>query len=954
MLDGTGVIVGVIDTGINHPVALNDKVLKHVRCTDQGCSDVNIDGIHVTPEPHFPFATTTHGTQVAQVLAASGLPAHNGIAPGVELLDIMYSSSSASLAHSLAWALTNGADIVNLSFGLVGICAFSDNLTTHNMILNEAVDKGMVAVKSAGNRGLYKLSNPVYNSITSPGCSHNIITVGGINDRNPDITTMFSDSSRGSVTDNAPRLKPDLVAPATDIQTLSYVTNTTINSQDQSISVDNTSAHPRSGTSFAAPQVSATAAMLLQARPDLTPVEIKAAILLGANFTGPVPCTSPQYERSDPGDSCSHARQPSDAITANNAASLEILNNVGLGILDVAQTLQYASERTPSHNHVMGDYVDPVNPTKRYSFQVGDASAPVKVILAWMAHPHGSIVEQAGRAFPTVNVADLGFAVTAPDGTVTSANSRHQTNEFAVFMPSATGTYTIAVTGSGLDKTGKPVQNYAIASTHSIDPLPAPFTNIAPTAQPRTVIINPASVEPVIVRLAGSDQNSDSISFHVSRDPSHGVTSAAEAITGTSSRMLYTPNAGFARTDSFEVTPQDGLATGRHATVTLAAETLPAGSGDVPLHDSSNVRDWDAFTMSSGLLHKEYSQQFSGPSYPVSAIHLGSVNMEGVDAKIAASGSTYTVAIPSSGARMVEFSSPITIRTVTLSADGLDEENAYEVNRKKDALGSLMHAIGDLLFKSYDTRMFVGYVPASNAGQSLPLDSLYNAVSAAVLGISDNTKSQDASSEIHVPIDGKIKSLSVSVKITHSHIGDLLVNLVSPAGAAIPLHEKSGGSADRLYKTYGSESHAALASLLESDAKGTWKLTVGDYAGGDTGTLDGWNLGIRYFQDTPVIANPMPSSPARTLFSDDFEGTLAKWTESGDGDWRISTSQPHAVPTAPGHPSSNSVLHSDDCDRSCTLELKAPIDLSGHKSAALSFWRFVDLSRSQLISSFAG
>ena len=81
-----------------------------------------------------------------------------------------------------------------------------------------------------------------------------------------------------------------------------------------------------------------------------------------------------------------------------------------------------------------------------------------------------------------------------------------------------------------------------------------------------------------------------------------------------------------------------------------------------------------------------------------------------------------------------------------------------------------------------------------------------------------------------------------------------------------------------------------------------------------------------------------------TAFSDGFESSLSKWTETGEGDWRVSTSQSHRVPTLPGKAASNSVLHSDNCDTSCTVALKSPIDLTGYTSATLSFWRFVDSS----------
>ena len=235
--------------------------------------------------------------------------------------------------------------------------------------------------------------------------------------------------------------------------------------------VTNDTTSPRSGTSYAAPQVSATAAMLLQMRPDLTPIEVKAAILLGANWTGPVTCTSPQYEQSNLNDNCSHVVQPSNIDVANNDRSLMILNNVGFGILDVSQTLEYASVRTPSHNHIMGDYLESKTDSKQYTFSVTDTSEPVKVILTWLVHPHGGIDEQSARDV-TVHVADLGFTITAPNGIITDVNSAHQTKEFIIFRPTTVGNYTITVTGSNIDKINKPVQNYAIASTHSLSPLP--------------------------------------------------------------------------------------------------------------------------------------------------------------------------------------------------------------------------------------------------------------------------------------------------------------------------------------------------------------------------------------------------------------------------------------------------------------------------------------------------
>ncbi len=803
------------------------------------------------------------------------------------------------------------------------VCAVFDS-TTHNRILNEAVDKGMVAVKSAGNSGFG------YKTITQPGCAHNVITVGGINDRFNTIN-MYVYSSRGPVTDDKPRLKPDLVAPANHIHVLANFTGADF--------------YQASGTSLAAPQVSATAAMLLQAKPDLTPVEIKAAILLGANWTAPIPCTSPQFETNNPNDNCSYKTQPSNRAEANNAASLGILNNVGFGILNVNQTLEYASKRTPSHNHVMGDYLDPSTPSKKYTFTVGDKSEPVKVILTWFVHPHGSIYEQATRG-DTISMANLGFTILSPTGTTINADSKHQTNEFAVFNPSSNGTYTVTVTGTNLDKINKPVQNYAIASTHSLAPLPTSPANTAPVAHAKMVVIDPHSQDPAIVRLTGTDRNGDSLSFSVSRDPVHGIASVDEQITKTTSRMFYNASSSFVTSDSFEVTPQDGFSTGRPVTITVRAESLPSNSKNVAA-DSSKVKKWDTLEVTRGYSHTEYSKTFPGPVYPTSAIYLGSVNMEAVDARIVTTGGTYTVAIPSSGDRMIQFASPITIKTLTLSADGIDEEASHDNKELESPPPRTKIVFSPFIYD--DVRMFAGYIPSSCTGisgsqgtNSCPAYTTYDALSSPALDIADNSRVQAAADIIRVPVNGTLRSASVSVDITHTYTGDLKVNLSSPDGKIVTLHNKIGGGSNDIKKTYDA---TVLKPLSGSHVAGNWTLSIGDYTRGDVGMLNSWSLSVQY-EPAPVVLDRYNSSSATgtvTMFSDNFEsGSLAKWIQSGESDWTISTSTAHSVPTLPDRPRTNMVLHADDCDTACTITTKDAIDLSGYTGATLSFWRFID------------
>lgn len=915
---GAGVTVAVVDTGINS-VHLNGRVVDRSYCRGD-CSIVSgrLAGQNTTNVDHLNSAASTHGTWVAQVLAASGMPLHNGTASGASLLDAMYGDGGSvdyspfanHVAHQLDWSHGRAADVANLSFS-AGYCG---NMweSAFNLIVNEAVDKGMVVVSAAGNYG------SVYDTVTNPGCAHNVITVGGINDRVQGQLTMFTDSGRGPATDADRRLVPHLVAPAVSIQTLDTSTGSATS--------------PRSGTSLAAPQVSAAAALMLQAKPELAPAAVKAALLLGADWRGPVPCTSSQYETSTSTTSgCSHLNQPDNRTTGGRAgiASLALLNNAGLGVLNVSESLKYAKLH---RQHVVHDHLQPAagadTASRQYTFTVSGAPKQVKIVLVWMAHPHGGIDEQpararAGHAAPAAN---LDFAVSGPGSQTVSAASANQTAEFAVFSAAGNGRYTVTVSGSALSSINKPVQAFALASTEALTPVPS--SNRAPAALARTLYVSPGMEVPV--RLHATDADGDAVSFHVSRDPSKGVVSTDEMVTRTVSRVLYTPDANFTGTDLFRVVPSDGTVTGTPAYVTLRGESLPPGATDSSAAPA--VKVWHAAAVPPGRAVSDYSQSFAGPGLAASAVRVGSVDAEGVDLSLTTStGLVYRVAVPSDGWRTIQFAAPLTVRSATLSSDGLDEE-AVDDYSSDPSVGP-------------DFGMYLGYVPSSCGpapSSGCPSHSKYYSTTAPALTVRDNTRSQADASVIPVPVNGTSTAITVSVDVSHRWIGDVRLTLVSPNGTEAVLHNRAGGSADDIRTSYHSSSSAALRSLVGSEISGDWTLKAGDYVRGYAGKLNSWSIDVTY--DPP--AAPAAPSPAAnvTAFSDGFESSLSKWTETGEGDWRVSTSQSHRVPTLPGKAASNNVLHSDNCDTSCTVALKSPIDLTGYTSATLSFWRFVDSS----------
>ena len=101
-------------------------------------------------------------------------------------------------------------------------------------------------------------------------------------------------------------------------------------------------------------------------------------------------------------------------------------------------------------------------------------------------------------------------------------------------------------------------------------------------------------------------------------------------------------------------------------------------------------------------------------------------------------------------------------------------------------------------------------------------------------------------SGIQVQQKGVVKGITVSVDIEHTYIGDLRVDLVSPAGRVVRLHDQVGGSADNLKRSYDTTSTSDLGDYLGQSMQGEWQLQVRDLARLDTGTLISWSITLEY------------------------------------------------------------------------------------------------------------
>jgi serine protease AprX len=284
--DGSGVGVAVIDSGVTswHDDLTDSAGAQRVRHF--------VDFVNGAVTPYDDYG---HGTHVAGIVAGNGFDsggARSGIAPAADLivlktLDASGSGYVSDVIAALEYTVANrdafNIRVVNLSVA-AGVYESYD-IDPLTLAAKRAVEAGIVVVTAAGNRGRSADGLDAYGGITAPGNAPWVLTVGasshmGTADRSDDAMAAFS--SRGPTPiDYA--AKPDVVAPGVGIESLSdptsalYATKTAFLLSGTAL----TSYLPYlslSGTSMAAPVVSGTVALMLQANPTLTPNQVKAIL----------------------------------------------------------------------------------------------------------------------------------------------------------------------------------------------------------------------------------------------------------------------------------------------------------------------------------------------------------------------------------------------------------------------------------------------------------------------------------------------------------------------------------------------------------------------------------------------------------------------------------------------------------------------------------------------------
>lgn len=487
-LDGSGVIVGVTDSGadVTHrgyaidpdlptDLNVNSRIVDyHVAPFGAGdgiIGDTNGHGTHVAGSV---LGNGGHSSTAASV-PGSGIAPYDplqfaGMAPGAGLV-MIEDFGSFSDEEQVELAYDSGARLSNNSWG--GVVGFDYNIFSQiwdglvrDAKQNEPGNQELITFFSAGNSAGGAPDGVTANAGTIgwPGNAKNVITVGAVeqermadnrplgNNTLPENDTAWqvaSFSGRGPVTDADLRVKPDIVAPGT------YVLS--MQSQDLPVSWDefsdptafefdtrnnNVDTGPfygfLSGTSMASPIATGAGALVYQYLTQTlemeapSPALMKAALVAGARNLNSYVYQHPSFGAAP-------------AIVHQGWGNVDVVKTVDGTRIGLTDEVIYLDQ---------GD-TSPVDTDEEYIFQIeiGEDDGGLKIVLAWTDVPG-----DPANAVRLVNNLDL--VLVGEDAT------GHIGNYFVDGLNSAD----ILGIGPGSSLLGDDFNNVEVISSHDLEP----------------------------------------------------------------------------------------------------------------------------------------------------------------------------------------------------------------------------------------------------------------------------------------------------------------------------------------------------------------------------------------------------------------------------------------------------------------------------------------------------
>ncbi|MFC1848840.1 S8 family serine peptidase [candidate division CSSED10-310 bacterium] len=259
---GLGVIVSMLDTGYRttHQAIAGRTIIGE-------WDFINNDGVTMDesgdpPEQH------RHGTATLSTLG--GFAAGTLIGPAFNAAFLLAKTENTAYelpieedhwVAALEWAERNGADIVSSSLAYLffddGSGYSYDDLDGQTAVTtraaSSAAERGILVVNAMGNDG------PAPKTLMAPADAFNILACGAV-DANGYIADF---SSRGPTADG--RTKPEVVARGVQTHCASS------NSDSEYFALN--------GTSLSTPLIAGAAALVLEAHPDWTPLQVRQALM---------------------------------------------------------------------------------------------------------------------------------------------------------------------------------------------------------------------------------------------------------------------------------------------------------------------------------------------------------------------------------------------------------------------------------------------------------------------------------------------------------------------------------------------------------------------------------------------------------------------------------------------------------------------------------------------------
>ena len=281
---GAGVVVGVVDSGVNY---------NHLDLADHlwdGGEAFPHHGYDIVNDDDDPMDDKGHGTHVAGIVCGDGTSgSQTGVAPDATLMCVKTTAAdgfggAVNIAGGMEWAVEHGCDLINLSQGMAGAGVADKEIFRRTC--TAILDAGIVALVCAGTEGnsFLQMAYPIPDNVrvpascpppyldpdqlVNPGALSCVVAVGAVNynDAAADFTSQgpvtWQNTEFGDYAYNPGigLIRPDVCAPGINIKSLDYNNISGYTTMD--------------GTSQATPCVAGIVALMLQKNPELTPAQI--------------------------------------------------------------------------------------------------------------------------------------------------------------------------------------------------------------------------------------------------------------------------------------------------------------------------------------------------------------------------------------------------------------------------------------------------------------------------------------------------------------------------------------------------------------------------------------------------------------------------------------------------------------------------------------------------------